>query len=123
DRRQHAFQREISEAIDAEHAPDFLLVPVRSDQFLARRHVDAVVAAMLDWRGAEPEMDFGRSRLAKEADQAARGRASDQRIVDDLDPPRLENFADRAVLHATLNVATRLGRFDERAADVGVADQ
>src|SRR5690606_10884607 len=56
-------------------------------------------------------------------DEPARRRAPDERIVDDHDTLSGEDLADGAVLQPDLEVAPRLGRLDEGAPDVVVADE
>ena len=93
------------------------------DELFLRRRVDAVVTGPGDGRRAQAEMDLACSRRANHLHQAFAGRAPHERVVHHDDGPALDDFANRIELDLHLGHAQRLGRIDERPADVMVPDQ
>src|SRR6185436_11509922 len=65
---EHAFDREIPEAVRLDEFPDLVDGLVGGDQLVTRRRVDAVVAALDGRRRGDPDVDLLRSGLAQHAD-------------------------------------------------------
>ena len=70
----------------------------------------------------DAEMDLLGAGLAHHADDLHRGRAAHEAVVDEHDALALDRGAVRRMLHAHAELAHRLRRLDEGAADIMVAD-
>src|SRR5207244_12018185 len=73
--------------------------------------------------GADAEMHGLGTGRAYHRHKASRRRAADDRVVDHDDILASEDVADGIVLHLDLRVPAGLGRLNEGAADVVIADQ
>ena len=93
----------------------------RRDELGLDLGVDAVEARVVDRRRADPDVDFGRAGLAQELDDALRGRAADDRVVDHDQPLAVDDLAQRIELDRHAPVAQPGRRLDERAPGVPVA--
>ncbi len=68
-------------------------------------------------------MVFARSSLANHANQALRGRTTDQGVIDDDHPLAMDDVPNRVELDSGLLGSSRLPWTDERAANVVVPDE
>ena len=98
------------------------VAPVR-DHLLARGHVDAVVAGVLDRRRGDAQVDLARAGVAQHLDDLARRVAAHDRVVDDDQPLAGDDLRQRVELQPQAVLAQLLPRLDERARDVAVLDE
>src|SRR3989442_5132761 len=120
---QHALQGEIAERVRGEVSPDLLDVVAGSDELLARRRVDPVVAGPLDRWGRDAHVHLARPGAADHLhDLAARGPAHDG-VVHHHDAAALEHLPHRVELHLHAEVADALLWLDEGSAPVVGADE
>ena len=92
------------------------------EQLRLLRRVDAVEAGVHGRRAGDAHVHLGRAGLAHHLHDLQRGRAAHDRIVDEHDALAGEHVAVGVVLEAHAHVADRVGRLDEGAADIVVAD-
>ena len=109
DRGHEAVQAEIAERIGAGLRADLVDRVVRGDQLVVGRHVDAEVARVPDRRRRDAQVHFGRARFAQQRDDARRGRAANDRIVDDDDALSAQVLDDGIELQVD---AARCASFD-----------
>jgi hypothetical protein len=95
---------------------------VAASSFVALGRIDPVIVGMSDRRRRDAEVHLARAGLAHHADDLHRRRATDDRIVDQNDPLAGDDRTIGAVLEPHAQLARRLRRLDEGAADVMVAD-
>jgi hypothetical protein len=93
------------------------------DQLAALRCVDAVEARRDRRRAADADVNLGGASGTHHLDDLAAGRAAHNRVVDEHHALTLEQAAHRVQFHLHTEVADRLCRLDEGAADVVVADE
>ena len=101
------------------HAGD---VVVRGQQLVALGRVDAVEAGIGGGRGGDAHMHLAGAGLAHHLDDLHRGGAAHDRIVDQDHALALDQGAVGVVLQAHAEMADVVGRLDEGAADIVVAD-
>ena len=99
-----------------------LEVHARGEQLVALGRVDAVEVGMGDRRRGDAEMHLARAGVAHHLHDLDAGGAAHDRIVDQHDALALDHGAVGVVLHAHAELADRLGRLDEGAPDIVVAD-
>ena len=95
DRGDQAVEAEIAERIGVGLRADLVDGIVRRDQLVVGRHVDAEVARVLDRRRGDAQVHLARAGFAQQRDDARRGRAADDRIVDDDDALAAQVLDDR----------------------------
>ena len=117
-----AVDRQEGEAVGAHEAAHLLEVHARGEQLVALGRVDAVEIGMGDRRRGDAEMHLARARVAHHLHDLHAGGAAHDRIVDQHDALALDDGAVGVVLEAHAELADRLRRLDEGAADVMVAD-
>ena len=122
-RRQQAFEAEVAERVGADVLANLFERMRRGDELAAARRVDAVETRRHRRRTADAQMHFLRAGRAHHLHDLAAGRPAHDRIVDQHDALPGEDALDRVELHLDAEVANRLRRLDERAADVVIADQ
>src|SRR5262249_37358888 len=93
------------------------------DQFFARRRVHAVVARRNGGRAGDSDVHFSGAGFADHADDFAAGGSSYDRVVHQNNAFTLHEPADSSQLELDPEIADRLRRLNEGAADVVVADQ
>src|ERR1700676_1343047 len=113
---------EMRDIIGADNIAHFLEIMGCGQQSATVRQVDAVIVGMEDRRRSETEVDLAGAGVAHHADDLFRGGAAHQRIVDQDDPLAFDRGAVGRMLHAHAEFARALGRLDEGAADIMVAD-
>src|SRR5262249_45336889 len=123
ERREHPLDREVAQAVRLDEPLDLLDRLVGRDQLAARRRVDAVVAGVHRRRRGDAHVHLAGPGVAQHPDDLARGRAADDRVVDQDDPLALHDLADRIQLDLDSEVPDGLLGLDERAADVVIADE
>src|SRR4051812_5208723 len=120
DRLVDAVERQIRERVAAQLLGDLLDGAPVGDHLLARRHVDAVVARVLDRRRRDPHVDLLRAGVAEHLDDLARRVAADDRVVDDDQALARHHLGQRVELQPQAVLAQLLAGLDERARDVAV---
>ena len=95
---------------------------VRSDQLVAVREVDPVVALRDDGRRRDAHVHLGGAGVEKHLDDLPRCVAAHDRIIDD-DQAFARHFGQRVELQPDALFAQALVRLDERPPDVPVLDQ
>src|SRR5205807_1746949 len=116
-------KREVAKRIRAEEFADFLGRLRGSNQFLARGRVHAVVAGRNRRRATDAHMDFGGASFADHAHDFAAGGAAHDGVVHQNNALAFDEAAHRVELELNAEIANRLRRLDERAADVVIANQ
>src|SRR5436309_2310624 len=116
-------QREVAKRIRAEEFADFFGRLRGGNQFLARGRVHAVVARRDCWRATDAHVDFLGPDLANHAHDFAAGGAADDGIVHEHDALAFNEAPHGIELELHAEIADRLRRLDERAADVMIANQ
>src|SRR6266446_4668259 len=114
--------RDEGEAVDPDELGHLLEVEAGGEELVARWRGDAVKAREASRRARNPHMHFACPGIAHHLDDLGRGRAAHDRIVDQDDPLAFEIGAVGVVLEADAEMADLLGRLDEGAADIMVAD-
>ena len=118
-----AGERQVARASRPRARRDLVDRAVVGDHLLARGHVDAVVARMLDRRRRDPHVDLARARVAEHLDDLARRVAAHDRVVDDDEALAADDLGQRVELHPQAVTAKLLARLDEGPPDVAVLDQ
>ena len=90
------------------------------DQLVARGHVDAVEAGVLDGRRADAQVHLGGAGLVEHVDELAGGVAAHDRVVDHHQALALDDRADGVELHADAELAQVVVGLDEGAVHVAV---
>ena len=93
-RAHHAFDIQITETVDTEIFPDFFHRHLVCDQLLRIRKIDSVMAGETVRRTAHPHVHFLCAGLAQVYDSRARGRAANNRVVDNHDAFPRHHFLD-----------------------------
>ena len=93
------------------------------DHLGAGRHIDPVVARMLDRRRRDPEVDLSGAGIAQHPDDLASRVAADDRVVDDHQPLAGDDLGQRVELQPQALAPQLLTRLDERPRDVAVFDE
>ena len=119
----HALRGDVAERVGAERRGDLVDPQAVGDELGAGREVDAVEAGPLHRRRADAHVHLGRAGLAQHPDERALGVAAHDRVVDDHQALAADDVAQRVELEPDAELAQRLRRLDERAADVGVLGQ
>src|SRR5438132_2619512 len=119
----HPVLREVAEAVGGDVLGDLGLGVRGGDQLAAHGSVDAVEARPAGGRRADAQVHFARAGIADHLDDLAAGRAADDRIVDHHHALAADDAGDRVELELDAEVADRLRRLDEGAADVMTADE
>ena len=114
-------ERKASE-IGADELPHAVEVVGGGEKLVLLGRVDAVIVGMGDRRRGDAEMHFAGARVAHHAHDLHRRGAANDRIVDQHDALAVDHGAVGAVLEANAELADVLGRLDEGAADIVVAD-
>src|SRR5919204_913489 len=117
----HSFYVEITEAIHAEIFTDVFHRHLIGDQFFWIGEVDTVVAGEPMRRTTHAHVHFLCAGLAQVDHARARGRAADDRVVDDHNAFPGDQFLDQVQFHPHIEIADELARLQKRAADVVVA--
>ncbi len=123
DRLVDAVERQVGQRVGPELLGDLLDRAVVGDHLLARGHVDAVVAGMLDRRRGDPHVDLARARVAQHLHDLARRVAAHDRVVDDDEPLAADDLGQRVELHPQAVLAQLLAGLDEGPRDVAVLDE
>ena len=118
-----AGEREVRERVGAELGGDLLDRAAVGDHLLARGHVDAVVARVLDRRRGDPHVDLARARVAQHLHDLARRVAAHDRVVDDDEALAADDLGQRVELQPQAVLAQLLAGLDERPRDVAVLDR
>ena len=118
-----AVEAEIGHAVGVEILADFLERVRRGDQFRPARRVDAVEARRDRRRAADAHVHLACARAPHHPNDLPARRPAHDRVVDEHDAPAFEDAAHRIELHPHAEVANRLLRLDERAADVVVPNE
>ena len=105
-----AGQREVAQRVAAELGGDLLDRAPVGDHLLARGHVDAVVARVLDRRRGDPHVDLARARVAQHLHDLARRVAAHDRVVDDDEPLAADDLGQRVELQPQAVLAQLLAR-------------
>src|SRR5215472_10887201 len=116
-------KREVAERIRAEEFADLFGRLRGGNQFLACGRVHDVVAGRDGGRATDAHVDFLGSGVANHTHDFAAGGAADDGIVHEHDALAFNEAANRIELELDAEIADRLRRLDERAADVMIADQ
>ena len=119
----HPVDIKVADAVGPEVVADLLMGLLVGDELLGIGEVDSVVAGMAVRRAADAEVDLPGAGLAEIHHARLGGRAAHDGVVDDHDALALHRLADEVELHPDVEVADELGRLDEGAADVVVADE
>ena len=114
DRLVDAREREVGQRVGAELGGDLLDRAAVGDHLLARGHVDAVVARVLDRRRRDPHVDLARARVAQHLHDLARRVAAHDRVVDDDQALAADDLGQRVELHPQAVLAQLLAGLDER---------
>src|SRR6185503_7204606 len=120
---QHAVEAQIGETVGRDVLPNLFSGVAGRDEFLSGRRVDAVETGRDDRRRADAHMHFFGSRIAKHLHNFTACRASYQRIIDDNDPFPLQHLRHCIELDLDTEVADRLFRLNEGAADIVISNQ
>src|SRR3954467_4065544 len=118
----HAVDRQERQRVRADDLAHFPEIVGRGQQAATVRQVDAVVVGMDDRRRRQPEVDLAGPGVTDHAHDLLRSGAAHQRIVDQDDALAFDRGAVRIVLHAHAEFAHALGRLNEGAADIVIAD-
>src|SRR4029077_18414841 len=121
--RVHPFAAQVSEGVRFDKVADVFDRAGRRDEFRARRGIDAVIAGADGGRRADTHMDFFGARVAQHPDDLTARGAADDGVIYHHDSFPAEHFFWRFELDLDAKVANRLLRFDERPADVMVANE
>src|SRR5688572_17931753 len=123
DRRQQSAHAQVADRIGRDVLPDLLQGVRGGDQLAAARCIDTVEAGRHRGWTADPQVHFlGACRPHHLHDLAAR-RAAHQRVVYQHDTPAVEDALHRVEFDLDAEVANRLRRLDEGAADIVIANQ
>ena len=95
---------------------------MRGEQLVLVGRVDAVKAGVGGGRGGDAHVHLAGADLLYHLDDLLRGRAAHDRIVDQDDPLALDQGAIGVVLETDAEVADVVGRLDEGAAHIVIAD-
>ena len=117
-----ALDRQEGQRIRADEFPHAFEVVRRGEQLVPFRRIDAVIIRMGDRRRGDAEMHFARAGIAHHLHDLHRSGAAHDRIVDQHDALAGDHGAIGAVLEANAELADVLGRLDEGAADIVIAD-
>src|SRR5438094_1209282 len=118
-----AGEREVVQRVAVQLGGDLLDRAPVGDHLLARRHVDAVVARVLDRRRRDAHVYLRRAGVAQHADDLARRVAAPDRVVDDDEPLAADDLGKRVELQPQAVLAQLLAGLDERPRDVAVLDE
>ena len=88
-----------------------------------RRHVDPVVAGVLDRRRGDPQVDLGGARVAQHLHDLPGRVAAHDRVVDDDQPLAGDDLGQRVELQPQAVAAQLLAGLDEGPRDVAVLDE
>ena len=99
-----------------------LEIVIGGEQLVPLRRVDAVEAGMRRRRRGDAHVHLGRAGVAHHLDDLLRGGAAHDAVVDQHDALALDMRAVGVVLQLHAEVADLVGRLDEGAADIVVAD-
>src|SRR4051794_6410845 len=113
-------QRNITQAVGSDRAPDAVDLETIGDQLGPGGEVDAVEARPLHRRRRDPDVHLEGAGLAQHPDLRTLGVAAHDRVVDHHDPLAADHLAQRVQLQPDAQLADRLGRLDEGTSDVGV---
>src|ERR1051326_4682315 len=119
----HALEREISERIGAGVLANFFDGFIGGDELLLRGRIHPIETWRDGWRAGDAEMDLSRAGAAHHAHDLSAGGAAHDGIVNQDDTLAFERAAHRIELELHAEIAHRLLRLDEGAANVVVADQ
>ena len=108
--------------IRADEAPHAFHVVVGGQKLFALGRIDPVIIRMSDRRRCNTEMYFLCAGVSHHLDDFDRCRSAHDRIVDQDDALARYDGPVRRVFQAHAELANCLGRLDERAPDVVVAD-
>jgi hypothetical protein len=92
------------------HSPGQQLGPLR--------RINAVIAPVTCGGAGDAEMDFACAGIAHHLHDLHRGRAADNRVVDENDPLSFNQLAIGIVLALNAGVTCAIGGLDERPADI-----
>src|SRR5919197_5928607 len=108
-------------AVDADQLGHSLDIEASRQQLLALRRGDPIEARVRSRRARYSHMDGARSRPSDHLDDLDRGRASNNRIVDENHAPAAETGSARIVLQSHPEMPDLIGRLNKGAADVMVS--
>src|SRR6516162_6362382 len=94
----------------------------RGEQFVPLRRVDTVIVGVGDRRRSDAQMHLGGAGIAHHLDDLNGCGAAHDRVVDKHDALAAHDRAVGAVLEANAELANVLGRLDEGAADIVIAN-
>ena len=117
-----ALDGEEGERIRTDELPHLLEVMGGGEKLVALGRIDAVEVRMGDRRRGDAEMHLARAGLAHHAHDLHRRGAAHHAVVDQHDALAGDHRAVGVVLEAHAEFADRLGRLDEGAADIVIAD-
>ncbi len=110
------------QAVGVDEGGHFGDVMLCREELFAFRRVDAVIAGMRGGRRGDAHVHFAGAGGADHFDDLAAGGAADNRIVDQDDALAFQDGAVGGMLHLHAEISNVVGRFDEGAADIVVAD-
>ena len=117
-----ALDREEGERIRADERAHAFDVVGGGQELVALGRVDAVIVGMGDRGAGDAHVHLAGAGVAHHLHDLERGGAAHQRIVDQHDALAADHRAVGGMLHPHADLADRLGRLDEGAAHIVVAD-
>ena len=119
----HTRNTEVADGVGSHKPPDFIDFVAASDQLAGVGSVNSVEARSGGRGGRDPEVNLGCAGLPEHSNNLSAGGAPNERIVDYGDLLACEQAWDRVELELDPKISDWLGRLDEAASDVVVADK
>ena len=116
------FQAQVAQVIQAQKVADLVDLLLGGDEFPFAGKIDAVIAGEAVGRAAHHHAHFLGAGLPQGIDPGAGGGAPDDGVFDHHHPLALEDFPHRVEFDPDGEIPHALGRLDEGAADVVIAD-
>src|SRR5579863_10333814 len=123
DGQAQTLQRDVAERVSTKIFADFFHGMIGSDQFVAVRSIHAVVAGGNREWATDAHVNFGGARVADQTHDFAAGGAAHDGIVYEHDALALQHSTDGIEFQLHAEIPNGLAGFDERAADVVIANQ